>query len=102
MNAKDLNIETCTIEVCTDCRSFVETGEVFDGEGNDITTAHLVKMMAVWGDEGLDFCITMGSSDYADCLEAFGSECEPWFSQQDCDGCKSKLGGDRWHATVWL
>jgi hypothetical protein len=83
--------ETTALEVCSDCLFWLANGEVTDSNGDDITAAHVAKMVTVWG-EGFD--ITPGSIG-ADDGEAF-------FSWRQCDGCGSTLGGDRHSATAWV
>jgi hypothetical protein len=64
-------------------------GEVIDAEGTEITGAHSTAMARLWPTEE----ITLGSLDGED---------ELGFSWQDCDGCGSSLGGDRYAATAWV
>ena len=77
------------LSICTDCLMLLANGEVLDGNGDDITEAHSVKMARLFDDEE----ITLGSLD--------GEE-ELGFSWHGCDGCGSTLGGDRYAATAWI
>jgi len=74
------------IEICTDCLSLLANGEVFDGDGEDIADEHFAKMVAVWGESAASFP-TLGGEDQG-------------FSWQWCDGCDSRLGGDRFDAYI--
>jgi len=63
----------------------------------DITEAHTAKIRAKWG----EWQITLGCLDAA-CTDGPNElDTEPWFSWHDCEGCGSRLGGDRQHATAW-
>lgn len=83
-----------TLRICVDCLMLLANGDVIDGDGNDITTEHGAKMDEQWPDTE----ITLGCAD-PDCDDD-GEECG--FSWQPCDGCDSRLGGDRYHATAWI
>ena len=71
------------IEICQDCLMLVA-----NGEGPEDVAEALAER---WPDE----TITLGRIGREDDSEAF-------FSWQDCDGCGSKLGGDRYYATGWV
>jgi hypothetical protein len=92
-------LETVDLSICTDCLLYLANGEVTESNGDDITAAHAAKMAAVWGD---DFDISPGSLECENCPTDDGSNCEPWFSYTQCDGCGTTLGGDRSHATAWV
>lgn len=80
--------ETTQIEVCTDCASLLAHAEVFDSLGEDITSDHANKVEAVWGNARLVLSGAEGE--------------EPWFADRSCDGCGTRLAGDRTHATAFF
>jgi hypothetical protein len=71
------------IEICVDCLTYLANGEVFDANGEDIAVNHAAKITGVWGDN----FPTLGGDDAG-------------FSWQSCDGCGTRLGGDRFTAYV--
>ena len=80
-----MSTDSVPLSICTDCLMLLANGEVFDAEGNDLAEAHSVAMTRLWPTEH----ITLGG-------EVLG------FSMDDCDGCGSRLGGDRYTATAWV
>ena len=77
------------VSVCVDCVSYLAYGE---GHEN-VPTGHGDLVWAQWGSAPMEL-----GCPVACC----GDEPESWFSWGQCQGCESRLGGDREHATVWL
>jgi hypothetical protein len=100
-------MRTHTLEVCVDCLSLLANGEVFDGDGNDVTKEHAAAMDREWPDTEItlgrmhsDECLRF--SDYCEHTDSDRDGPEPWFSWAQCQGCGSTLGGDREYATAWI
>jgi len=74
-----------TIWVCTDCMLTHANGEA--------TQSPDCEPWALWADAPAG-SVTMGDTGAE--WESEGS-----FSWSDCDGCGSRLGGDRWVFTYW-
>jgi len=91
------------IDICTDCLMLEGTGEVYDGNGEDISTQHAERMDTenpnthlFIGCPGYDSSGTWHHhSDSEDCPHDEGG-----FSWRRCDGCGSTLGGDRFPAVL--
>lgn len=79
-------IETTDLKVCVDCIMLLANGEVFNSDGDEITTAHADKIDALWG--------------RTEIVPAGGEDDESHFSWQSCDGCGSTDGGDRFAAAA--
>jgi hypothetical protein len=82
---------------------FLANGEVTDSEGNDITHDHALEIEREWP----GFEITLGRLQREDETdEEFQAnteiESEGWFSWYHCQGCGSRLGGQRYFATTWV
>lgn len=78
------------IDICTDCL-FV----LANGAEDDAQTAAAERLADRWPGESpvTTPAVTLGRMD--------GAETEPSFSWQPCEGCGSRLGGDRHPATGW-
>jgi hypothetical protein len=81
----------------------IANGEVFDANGNDISESHAAKMEREWPDTH----ITLGRIREDDETESeyeanSENESEGWFSWYQCQGCGSRLGGNRYYATAWI
>lgn len=95
--------EPTVISVCVDCVYFIAYGRLDDqtmDANPDAGREHAAKMAAQWGDAE----ITPGCG--SDCPERGPVESrgdtDTWFSSSACEGCGSRLGGDREHATAWV
>ena len=87
----------------SDGRTGYHNGVPCDGTCEGAVSAHAEAVNRIW--EGYE--LTLGSVECEWC----GSEareaddqitdCEPHFSMSQCDGCGSRLGGDRVHAVAW-
>jgi len=69
------------ISVCMDCIMLLANGEVCDGNGDDIADTVAAQIQGIWEDVRL----IPGGDDLG-------------FSWQDCQGCGTRLGGDRFEA----
>jgi len=68
------------LEVCTDCAMILANGEL--GQGDAMADErHAALIAAEWPEH--DLVLSGGEHD------------EPFFSRSQCDGCGSRLGGDR-------
>ena len=88
---------TIALDVCVDCSALLANGEVTDEHGADITQAHAALMREQWDS---DVEISLGHLSDGHC-DNDPCECESSFSWRPCNGCGSRLGGDREHATAW-
>ncbi len=91
------------ISICVDCLMLLANGEVFDSEGNDISDSHAREIEREW--PGIE--ITLGRvQEWDESDEDFEAgqeyESEGWFSWYRCQGCGSRLGGQRYYATAWV
>ena len=68
------------VSLCVDCVLVTETGELWDGNGNDTSEEHSARISEAW--EGFDF-------------DRIDNDGEGYFSWRSCDGCGSTLGGLR-------
>mgnify|MGYP001551418455 CR=1 FL=1 len=75
------------IEVCVDCVQLLANGEVFDGNGNDISAEQRARIAAQWPEHQL----VLNCED----------DCEGWFSWSSCEGCDGRFGGDRHPAVAF-
>ena len=74
------------LSVCVDCAMMLANGTI-GGEDNDADNAHAVKMAEQWPSPWV-LVLTLSDDD-------------SHFSWQDCDGCGSRLGGDRLDASAY-
>jgi hypothetical protein len=72
------------IEVCVDCLHYLAGNGVYDDNGDTRTAAHGDAIEALWGDA---YGIVIGNDFHG-------------FSWASCDGCGSRLGGDRFAAVA--
>lgn len=123
--------DTDTIAICVDCLQFLANGEIGDEDGGRTTEQVANDIDANWGGieitlgrvrdwEGVEEihaveaigCPYVASRIYFDldiedespdnwekCI--CDDDDEGWFSWHSCHACDSRLGGDRFHATVW-
>jgi len=95
--------ESTSLDVCVDCLFFLANGA--EDEGTERAARVIAEEWAGW-----DLSIGALAEDCEYCAEHYAREdadstdnpCdEGWFSMSRCDGCRSVLGGDRYHATAW-
>lgn len=99
-----------TIAICVDCVNLLANGEVTDGNGEDITLDHGQNVDVQWGNTEITLGHAHNGEDCPDCTcgdvdcweNMDGCPSDGWFSWSMCEGCGSRLGGDRFYATVWL
>lgn len=83
--ATEREFETHDIRICVDCLMFTANGELADPDGD--LDAHVAAMEEQWPSaNGWDVIPTCDD--------------EGGFSWSQCDGCGSRLGGDRFDAVA--
>ena len=95
--------EPSPIQVCQDCLMVLANGE------NEYSTPEDEVIHAEGIGKRLEgYEVTLGWTDYPNgnpgCEHGGTADCFCdllGFSWQQCDGCGSKLGGDRYAATIW-
>jgi hypothetical protein len=78
-----------TITICVDCLFWLAYG---DESAESVPANHGDYITALWGET----LLTLGCG-----VACCGEQPEPWFSWGQCEGCGSRLGGHRQHATAW-
>ena len=92
----------CELSICVDCMMVLANGEstYSDDESERVHHAGMAEQLG-------DYDVTLGRLTPNDVCEGseHDSDCvcdQLGFSWSLCDGCGSKLGGDRYAATLWL
>ena len=102
---QEIETEPYSIEICTDCLTGLADGEVWNEAGENVWPGHSLRIEAKT--DGLEITLGHHADNCEDCradIEAGGDigHDEGWFSMSQCDGCGSRLGGQRYPATIWI
>ena len=82
------------ISVCTDCLQYIANGDIDDGNYlPDSEQSEVYRKI----DESYKKIRDSGQEIFLNCSE----DAHDGFSWQSCDHCKSKLGGDRYKASIY-
>ena len=92
------------LSVCVDCVMYIANGELpethhdMNGDVSISAETFLAGMEMAWPEVD-QWHLVLGSPGCEPCADEWVGH-EPWFSKGECDGCRSRLGGDRMHASA--